>query len=211
MSLWDEIEEFGAPPGSWYDRLSKENFDNSVTEFRKRDDFVHKYAWATPSKEAIAKIKEFAGNDGILELFAGRGLWARLLRDEGIRVTATDKFSERRQYFHSHDSPDFTDVLNMSHIEALLKFGLAHGTLLMCWPPYAQPFAAEAVESFPGDKIIYIGEPCGGCTADDRFDRVLEENYEETGTVDIPQWFGLHDILMLFTRKPRIIDRKIRW
>ncbi|MGH8008268.1 MAG: hypothetical protein ACREQ3_14830 [Candidatus Binatia bacterium] len=99
-------------------------------------------------------------------------------------------------------------------------------TLLMCWPSYDEPWAAWAVECYMGDTVIYVGEGSHGCTADDRFhalvgDRPYCRHYDNDGNeascepdcpsllpplfaevaeVEIPQWSGLHDRLVVYRR-----------
>ena len=39
--------------------------------------------------------------------------------------------------------------------------------------------AARCLEHYTGQRLIYIGEGDGGCTADDQFHQMLEEHWEE--------------------------------
>jgi hypothetical protein len=60
--------------------------------------------------------------------------------------------------------------------------------------------ASRALAAFRGEYVAYVGEGDGGCTADDRFHRVLAERWSEVETVPIPQWYGLHDRLEIYRR-----------
>jgi nucleoside phosphorylase len=71
---------------------------------------------------------------------------------------------------------------------------------MFCWPPYATEMATDALVSFSGDRVIYIGE-CGGCTADNEFEDLLEKEWTEVEDFRIPKWFGIHDKMRLFNRK----------
>ena len=59
-----------------------------------RDRVCHWSAFAVPDREALALIRDFStsvnGEGRILELGAGTGYWARLLRNEGVKITPTD-------------------------------------------------------------------------------------------------------------------------
>jgi hypothetical protein len=72
--------------------------------------------------------------------------------------------------------------------------------LLLCWPPYADPMAEQALKRFIGRHVIFIGE-LGGCTATYNFHEVLEEGFEQISRVAIPQWWGLHDDLTIWRRR----------
>ncbi|GJP35479.1 hypothetical protein CLOM_g19996 [Closterium sp. NIES-68] len=48
------------------------------------------YAWAVPTEAALAAIKSAAGEEGIVEVGAGTGYWAALLRRRGVDVAAYD-------------------------------------------------------------------------------------------------------------------------
>ena len=170
-----------------------------IDEFIRRRDYANQFGWSVPSKEAIEKIKEFVGNESVLEVGAGRGLWAKLMQDAGISVVPTD-------YFVSHgiekekNPRTFTEVEKLKHLDAVNKYG-DNKVLMLSWPPYNDPMAYETLKNFNGDKLIYIGEGVGGCTADDQFCKLLNELWQEIEIIDIPQWSGIHDYLTLYVRK----------
>jgi hypothetical protein len=77
-------------------------------------------------------------------------------------------------------------------------------TLLMVWPSYNEDWPAQTLEKFQeagGQRLIYVGEGSGGCTANDRFHSLLEESWESVDSLSIPQWQGLHDYIEVFRRK----------
>ena len=73
-------------------------------------------------------------------------------------------------------------------------------TLFLCWPPYEDQMAADAVEAFQGDTLIYVGQGRCGCTGDERFHRHLYEGWELTTTVVIPTYLGFNDRLEVWSR-----------
>jgi hypothetical protein len=87
----------------------------------------------------------------------------------------------------------------MAHKEALEAFGQGHDTLMLCWPPYNDSMAYEALRAFKGAKLIYIGES-DGCNATDAFFKLVEKKWVEVKVINIPQWFGLHDHLFLYKK-----------
>lgn len=48
-----------------------------------------KYAWAIPDERALQILASFSP---LIEIGAGRGYWARLLRDQGVNILAFDKY-----------------------------------------------------------------------------------------------------------------------
>lgn len=71
----------------------------------------------------------------------------------------------------------------------------------LVWPPYGDKMAAEALIHYEGDIVIYVGEGRGGCTADDTFLELLDENFEMVRRVRIPRWSDIFDDLTIWKRK----------
>lgn len=153
---------------------------------RARRHATRRYAWAVPSEGALARIAE---RGPIVEVGAGRGYWAALLRLRGVDVVATDA--------HWYP-PTWTDVAIMDAAEA----AAAHPdrALLLIWPPYNQDTAHRALCAYRGSTVIYIGEGYGGCTGDDAFHEALEREWRAVDGCSVPQWSGLHDHLTVYAR-----------
>lgn len=75
--------------------------------------------------------------------------------------------------------------------------------LLLCWPPYDKDFGYEAIKQFRGDTVIFIGEAHGGCTGSDEMFELLEAEWEVADEYwdGFTQWSGIHDGIMIYTRK----------
>lgn len=218
--LWDDINKY-SPEDT-----------NIFTGHKYREEFNRNFGWSVPTLDVINQLKEFIGNDQVLEVGAGKGTWAKLMQDAGIQVTPTDLFSGR-----PHDNPDepsrinednqywkkeyiedeglevdrntFTPVYKMDAEQAVKTFG-DHTVLFLNWPPYDNPMANNAIQNFSGNKIIYIGEGMGGCTGDDCFHNNLENEWTEVDQLCIPQWPGIHDCVTLYVRK-QINTAQYKW
>ena len=192
---WNTLEKIGPEDKKdyWTRDFSK--------EWGKRRKFTKEYGWSVPSEMAVKKIKQFIGGKKVLEVGSGFGLWAKLLQQHGVHMTPTDSFE-------SHGTEDvvkdphrsFTKVENIPGEQAVKKHSDS-SVLFMSWPPYNCPLAADVLGNFKGDKLIYVGEGNGGCTGDDNFHAMLENNFILVEEVTIPQWVGLHDSVYLYTRK----------
>jgi len=108
-------------------------------------------------------IREFANDEGILEIGSGTGLWSALLKTVGAcNVHAIDERIPLN---------GFCSVEDCGHMDAIERYGYGEEslerceTLFVCWPPMSS-MAAEAVEKFRGKRVVYIGEGPYGCTGD---------------------------------------------
>jgi len=184
-----------------YSKEQAEEYVKSMPEMYRRDYFIKNYGWSVPTKEAIETLKNFIGNDTVLSVGSGYGLWSKLLQEIGVNAIATTRISEKdRGHMPKHDH-FFTDVENIEHLEAVEKYPDA-GVLMMSWPPYDEPMAYETLRRFNGNKVIYIGEGMGGCTGCDRFHNRLYNEWKEVEDmhIEIPQWAGINDNVFLYVR-----------
>jgi len=182
----------------------KENFNpylkefkavkHSIEDYKVRDVLVKKYAWAIPDNAAIEAIKSLG--KAILEIGAGSGYWARVLSEAGISVTCFDALTGQYSF-----TENWFEV-NKGSIEQIK--GNSDKALMLCWPNYDEPFAYDAAIEYMeqgGNTLIYIGESQGGCTADDKFFELMRKEWVVKQEVMIPNWFGIHDSLVIYTRK----------
>jgi len=165
---------------------------NGISQFERRDAFIERFGFAVPTELVIGRIKKFVGSRQLLEVGAGSGLWARLLSDVGVSVTAVDCRSWR-------GPGTYYPVQRLSAVSALSCYR-DHAALLLCWPDYANPMAAKALKVFKGDRLVYIGEDEGGCTGDDRFHEMLR-SWRRVARIAIPQWPGIHDDVVLYEKR----------
>lgn len=173
------------------------------------------YAWGIPDESALEAIAEHSPG-GVVEIGAGGGYWAKLLRERGVDVMAFDADPG----FAHWTLKNWSEVLLGDHTAVI---GFPKRTLLLCWPSYDMPWTAEVLELYGGDTVIYVGEGSGGCTGCDRMHTLLGEGSEcwhlgaehddpcDCGPresalftpgkeVRIPQWCGLNDYLSIYHR-----------
>lgn len=171
---------------------------------------TRKWSWAVPNQEALTTIADHSPR-GVVEIGAGGGYWAKLLREMGVDVIAYDPAPHVSDW---HDGPH-SEVLLGDHTAVI---GHADRTLLTVWPEYDAAWSHQMIELFEGEKVVYVGEGYGGCTGDDRFHQLLGgvgctcwgdkecscdlsvARFKEIATVSIPQWWGIHDYLFVYQR-----------
>lgn len=179
LGFWERfawgIAKFGSP------EAFQAAYDPPQRELRA------KYAWAVPSEEAIAAIAEWSP---LVEIGAGTGYWAWLLRQAGADVIAydlapsgsTDADGNANRY-HGPNTP-FTKLLRGTAEVARVH---RDRTLMLCWPAREVPMASEALEAHTGSRVVHIG--ARGLTGDAAFHDRLASDYALTRVIDLPQWW----------------------
>lgn len=213
------------------------NFDmvswREVTPARHRA--CNRWSWAVPNPAAITVL---AGLGPIVEVGAGTGYWARLITDAGGDIIAYDRTPP---FEHPGVDParprflcdEWPEGVNRFHPHARLWFDVREGdgvaaaavhadrTLFLCWPPYDDPFGADAVRAYHaagGRRVAYVGEGASGCTGDAELHALLgfepwchdcetDEGCgghlgpsivaETVADVALPQWDGIRDFLVV--------------
>lgn len=160
-----------------------------------RNPLVKRYAWAIPSRGAIAALVELSP---ILEIGAGGGYWAAMIEAAGGKVDCFDAFEPGWGDADDNHFGRWHPVHKGDHSIAGWDHYHDH-TLLLCWPNYASSFALDAVAAFRGQRVAYVGESRGGCNGCDAFHYAMGF-WQNDPLIPIPQWKGLHDNLTVFRR-----------
>jgi hypothetical protein len=177
----------------WYHTRS-----NRISEsFALREICVQKYTWAIPNKAAI---KMLVKHSPIVEIGAGTGYWAALVKDAGGDIVAFDAHpphidSDKNQY---HPNQAMFFPVKRGFESAAAKH--SDRSLFLCWPPYNSQMAHRSLQLYTGQTVIFVGEGNGGCTGDEDFFHLLESEFTLEKEVSIPQWSGIHDRMMLYSR-----------
>lgn len=224
--LWDEIKKYGPktqdilPPQKFpyeegeYENLVKEvqkrmgwsrpeaeQYVNVFPEHVRREYFTQNYGWSVPSEDSMQELKNFIGNDTVLEVGAGYGLWAKLMQEIGVKIIPTTRKNHPDDLYHvPNPNLSFTDVEDIESLNSIKKYPNAN-VLMMIWPPYDDTMAYQSLKSFNGNKLIYVGEGSGGCTGCDKFHGLLNKKWKLVKNINIPRWVGIHDYIMLYERK----------
>lgn len=154
------------------------------------------YSWAIPTEDALTVI---AALGPVVEVGAGTGYWAMLLRERGMDVVAYDQHPPAvgAQDNHWHQNvPTWTAVLAGP---AEVAADHPDRTLLLCWPPMGY-MAGRALAAYTGGTVVYVGEPAGNCTAGDDFFARLAREWLAVGEVKIWRWYGCTDRVTVYTR-----------
>lgn len=199
------VPDYNVP---WFDR--KVRYHDIVESYEGRRNLTRKYSWAVPTDIALDCIAKYSP---IVEIGAGTGYWASLLRERGVTIHAYDRFPPDGSDWTEEESQDGVGVgKNWYHRGEHLHTEVVQGTqhvlkeydpswnLFLCWPPMSG-MAHSALDLFRGQYVIYIGETEWGCNANDGFFSRLHSAWNEVESVDLPQWEGLHDNLWVYERR----------
>lgn len=169
-----------------------------------RDDLVMKYSWAIPTEEALRTIAELSP---IVEMGAGAGYWAHMLRKMGADVIAYDRAPP-------NSSKSIVSACNPWHVGAKPHTRVLHGTpeilrkhsdrtLLLCWPPLGS-MAKQCLKHWSGQHLVYVGDvddESVSMNANEEFWDVLRNDFLLDMVVQIPQWLQIHDMLTVWRRR----------
>lgn len=74
--------------------------------------------------------------------------------------------------------------------------------LFLCWPTYNKPMAFRALQAYQGNRLVYIGEGSEGCTGDEAFFDLLEQEWHLVEQRRGVSWSGIRDSIMVYERGP---------
>lgn len=162
----------------------------------RRRELAARFSWSIPTEAALGLV----GDHGpLVEVGAGTGYWAALLRDRGIDVRPTDADPAGSTYHR--DGRTWTEVRRSSAVDAVRAW--PDRTLLICWPPPDDDTAGyAAVRAYTGDTVLYVGGGADGPTGTARLHRELDLNWTVTDELALPSWPGIPDRLTVWRRSP---------
>ncbi|CAE7780521.1 yvaG [Symbiodinium pilosum] len=143
-----------------------------------RDISARWHGFAIPSSKVL-KILKSCSSGGLVELGAGVGYWATLLKRRGVDIAALDIDPPAPRARESSCNVNFGDASSLKK--------LSHQTLLLCMPPPGEASCAdEALASFRGRHVAYVGEWRSGMTATESFHETLLSRYVLEHRVPLP-------------------------
>jgi hypothetical protein len=194
--------EIGGFGGRGVDQWLKD--DDHYSSWQLRETVTHRYAWTVTDPPTVDFVAQHCG-PCVIDPIAGTGYWAMLLMQYGKNVKSYDIDPPRKgsqSNFWHPDTEVFFNVWQADAVEAI-GYGPPDATLLLSWPPYDDPTAAWALRAYQGDRVIFIGEGEGGCTADDDFFQLLEKDWQVKNIHQPVQFYGIHDYVFVFDRRDR--------
>lgn len=193
--LMDDLSDGANPLERIFDSLHDRYSASDVRRFC-RSLMVRKYSWAIPSDDVLDAI---ANSGPLVEIGAGTGYWAALLRMRGADLIAYDfEPPETGRNGYTLKSNSWTEILPAS--ETTVSYH-PDRTLFLCWPPNNDEMAFRALRAYKGRTLIYVGEEFPGCTADANFHQLLEDRWILDKKIDLKRWHLIKDSAFFFRRK----------
>lgn len=166
-----------------------------IKEFEKRQFYCSNFSWAFITIKELKTLSKIIGDKPVLSIGSGYAFIEKGLQLLGVNIIPTDSYVyPKTDVVHT-----WTGVEVLNHNEALAKYNT--DILYMSWPTYDDPYAFEALKLFKGNLLIYIGEPYQGCTADDDFYDLLEDEWNCKEEIEITNWYSIHDSIFIYERK----------
>ena len=161
-----------------------------------RKAFIRRWGFAIPCAEAVAALKTLSP---LLEIGAGSGAWAAMLRAAGLDVVATDAVAEGSPGYGLVAGEHFP-VEPLDAVSAVRRY--PERNLFCSWPTEADDWCAEAARALaPGRALALIGKGRGGTTGSAALFDVLDAHFGLESTVAIPQFPGVDDAMTVHRKR----------
>lgn len=193
----------------WHDpKSAAEHMESLADEFRVREKFINRYGFAILWSRAIEAMRPYAP---LLEIGAGSGYWTYELRNYGIDCIATDTMDGEYGHFEREGTSStlrrwkkqYVEIEQLNSVEAVRKY--PNRNLLTVWPDYDASWAADALDIFTGQTVIYMGEGYGNATADDRFHMLLNDRFGNREVIPMPHFEHSYDRQLLICKQPKLL------
>lgn len=200
---WDELEKFvpDEVDPTWQTRtVGGSSRSPAVDAWTLREAMVRKYSWTITSPDAIGFIVAHTRGN-LIDPMAGTGYWSYLLTQAGVDCVSSDRHPPAADLDDNMWHPHMTQHVEVKRQDAVQAAHQAdpRRTLLLAWPP-VDNVASLALQAFGGERMIYIGEGQGGCTADDGFFDVIDKDWHLTAFHPPVQYDGIHDYITVYDR-----------
>eukprot|EP01065_Artemidia_motanka_P051346 TRINITY_DN903_c0_g1_i1.p1 TRINITY_DN903_c0_g1~~TRINITY_DN903_c0_g1_i1.p1 ORF type:complete len:830 (+),score=307.04 TRINITY_DN903_c0_g1_i1:40-2529(+) len=206
--LLTAVQLCGAPPPPLLNSVTEE-----AMELRRR------WAWSVPTDEALEALRDLSP---LVEVGAGSGYWASLLRAAGADVVAYDSSRDWRADLNSLPQEGAKAACDQ-YVEGATAEGGPEAAqqhrdraLVLMWPDFRGDgsFATEALRHYKGDTLVLVGEwqgcsfgpyaaglsPAGQSLSADAQHRVAAD-FDRVRCVPLPRW-PLHvDCLTVWKRR----------
>jgi hypothetical protein len=194
------LEEFHARFGHtfrnyrlhWDDPIS--SYPEQLSRIGERDRFICDFGFSIPTAEALAAV---AALSPLVEIGAGTGLWSALLRRHGADIIATDVAPAGRLNNYRFVTASHAPTEQLAAKTAVRRY---YDRNAFCsWPSYDATWFRQALKAMRiGRAIAVVREDA---TGDETAWSYLEQSFQQEKMIEIPCWYGLHDVLEIWRKK----------
>jgi len=187
---------------NWKKEISKNDLDNSDKFNRLLRAMSWVFAHAIPTKEAITEIIKY---NPIVEIFAGSGYWAWVLKKSGCKIEPYDNhnFCKIKNDYSLCPYPYYWLKPKTGTPDILKNNKFINYTLLLCWPPDEDEGeeAAKCLEYFKGSRLLYVGQKENGKTAGKKYFDILKKNWLPIKEIKLPSWSDSYSCELIIYNK----------
>jgi hypothetical protein len=181
---------------SWQRKLNA----NGMQHFKIRDKYIKEVGFPIYTTELIDELVIILSKHKVVEVGCGTGFLSYTLQNNCVDITAIDDLSGR--YCHEDFVwPRYTNIINADATEYDLS---PFDAVIMSWPDYESPFACKIAQKLTHNQfLIYQGEGEGGCTGDDDFFHLVNNEFrriEHSLNEATIQFHGIHDNWVIYQR-----------
>lgn len=167
-----------------------------------RIEFTEKCGFVLWTKSSMDELATIIKNDKWLEVMSGTGYLGNTMnRNYHSNIIMTDDKSWKDGTLANSDI--YKGIEQIDALDAIDKYHNDVKGVIMSWPPYDDPIAANVLNACYAYKlpIIYIGEFLDGCTADDVFfNSLIDSKYNCDDIIpSLRQFPGINDSAILIT------------
>jgi hypothetical protein len=173
-------------------------------EFNNRLNYIRKYGFAVPTKQAIYELSKYSP---IIEIGSGLGYWAYLAKKHHkADVLCVENERDYKKWwtenkYSSLDTKLFTTPVYDNYKVQLGMKENKNRSLFLSWPEYTSDFGYDVLMHYYGKYFIYVGEPWKGCCGTDKMFKHIDMQFDIIKVVHIPQWDAIHDTMVIYKRK----------
>lgn len=187
----------------WEKGLSKQDFPDWM---KVCDKFSWIFSYSIPTDEAINEMKKYSP---IIEMGAGLGYWAWILRNENCVIESFDnksyfnKIIENNSYsLKSISNPEYWIEVKDGNPD-ILKTNYENYTLFLSWPISEKEgeMASDCLKYYSGNNLLYVGELEGGHTGGELFLSLLNSEWLLKRKIRLPSWPGYDDNFYIYEKK----------
>ncbi|CAE7522314.1 LSMT-L [Symbiodinium necroappetens] len=183
-----------------------------------------KYAWSLPTEQALEALQRRAP---LLEVGAGKGYWASLLRERSVDILAFDSAPDPR---FNPEGPEavLEETSKSTRYCEVLEGGVevvqehqAGRTLVLMWPDWLGlgTYGLECLKAYEGKELILVGEwrtstfgsyapsiSQHGQSFSLEFQKKVESDFCLVERIELPRWPLFLDCLQIFRRVQALMN-----
>lgn len=164
------------------------------SNFSTRMKFISTYGFILLHNKLLTQLANFLYGKKVADIGSGSGYLSLRLLELGVNITAIDNHSSRPDYFKTIWKHDINQDATKMDLDS-------YDVIILAWPEMDDTAFKIAQQIKPHQQLIFQGEGCGGCTANDNFFNYIEKFFkqEELFSDTHLSFFGIHDSWNLFT------------